>query len=358
MSERIFITGLGATTAVGHGAWATAAAVRAGISGFAQHPNRIDSAGEPLHAAIAPWVDIGVQGVERFEALLIPAIEEALAVLEGPPASASRCAIALALPSSRPGLPQRLGAEMQSRVARRFPAVFGSAAAFEAGHAAGLLGVRAACTKLGQGALDACVVAGVESWLEPETLEWLEQNDQLHGAGPLNNAWGFIPGEAGAALLLMSESAARAMNLAPLARVLGTGSANEPKRIKTETVCIGEGLTAAFAEALAALPAGAKVTDIYCDMNGEPYRADEFGFTALRTKEHFESPSDFVAPADCWGDVSAAGGLLHLLLACAAAHKGYAKGPLAFAWASAEMGERAAALLAMPAPGAALAARN
>ena len=52
----------------------------------------------------------------------------------------------------------------------------------------------------------------------------------------------------------------------------------------------------------------AKVSDVYCDLNGEPYRADEFGFAALRTKEHFASASDFVAPADCWGDVAAAGG--------------------------------------------------
>jgi len=85
-------------------------------------------------------------------------------------------------------------------------------------------------------------------------------------------------------------------------------------------------------------------------MNGEPYRADEFGFTALRTKEHFESLSDFQAPADCWGDVAAAGALLHLGLACVAAYKQYARGPYAFAWASAEMGERAAALLACRQP--------
>ncbi len=99
--------------------------------------------------------------------------------------------------------------------------------------------------------------------------------------------------------------------------MLSVGTAHEPKRIKTETVCIGEGLTEAFREALAVLPAGTKVSDIYCDMNGEPYRADEFGFTALRTKEHFESASDFVAPADCWGDVSARRRLLHVMLACA-----------------------------------------
>ena len=346
MSERVFITGMGATTAVGRTAWASAAAVRADVSGFTQHPYMIDTAGEPMRAAIAPWIDIEVQGVERFEALLVPAIEEALSVLEAAPDSTSRWALALALPSPRPGLPPQLAQELQSRLARRFKGVFGGAATFSSGHAAGLIGVQSARAKLSQGALDACVVAGVDSWLDPETLEWLEQNDQLHGAGPLNNAWGFIPGEAGAALLLMREGVAQPLNLAPLACVLGAGSANEPKRIKTATVCIGEGLTAAFRDALAALPPGNKVSDIYCDMNGEPYRADEFGFTALRTKEHFESASDFVAPADCWGDVSAAGGLLHLMLACAATRKGYAKGRVAFAWASAEMGERAAALLA------------
>ena len=228
--------------------------------------------------------------------------------------------------------------------------MFGTSAVFAAGHAAGLLGLQAACAKLAQGALDVCVVAGVDSWLEPETLEWLEQCNQLHGAGPLNNAWGFIPGEAGAALLLVGESAARAMGLQPLAAVLGVGSAHEPKRIKTETVCIGEGLTEAFSAALATLRAGSKVTDIYCDMNGEPYRADEFGFTALRTKEHFESASDFIAPADTWGDVSAASGPLHLALACAAAQKRYARGTYAFAWSSAEMGERAAVVLACAGP--------
>ena len=129
--------------------------------------------------------------------------------------------------------------------------------------------------------------------------------------------------------------------------MLGTGTAFEPKHIKTETVCIGEGLTQAFRNALAVLPRGTNVTDVYCDMNGEPYRADEYGFTCLRTKEVFESASDFVAPADCWGDVAAAGAPLHIMLATVAGTKGYANGTIAFTCASAEDGERASALLAV-----------
>lgn len=345
MSERVVIVGVGASTAVGRGAWESAAAVRAGISGFTQHPAMLDTAGEPVHAAIAQWIHIDVRGTDRLEALLLPAIDEALSI-EAPSHDPRRWALALALPAAKPGLAEGAGKELLSRLTRRCRDVLASAATFDGGHAGGLLALQAAHTKLARGELDACVVAAADSWIEPEALEHLEANDQLHGAGPLNNAWGFIPGEAGAALLLMRADVAHAAKLPVLATVLGVGTAHEPKRIKTKTVCIGEGLSLAFGGALASLPQGAKVSDIYCDLNGEPYRSDEFGFTALRTKQHFESVSDFVAPADCWGDVGAAGSLLHVVLACAATSKGYAKGLLAFAWASAESGERAAALLA------------
>ncbi len=346
VAERIAIVALGACTPVGRDAWSSAAAVRAGISGFAQHPFMIDTAGEPMRVAAVPWLDITLTAAARLEALLFPAIDQALAPCASAAQGPLRVAIALGLPSARPGLPVDIQTQMSASVNDRYAGRFAGMASYCAGHAAGLLAVQAAATKLAQGDLDACVVAGVDSYIEPRTLEWLERCDQLHSAGPLNNAWGFIPGEASAALLLMRESVAQATRLPVLAVVLSTGTATEPKRIKTETVCIGEGLTQAFRSALATLPADAKVSDIYCDMNGEPYRADEFGFTALRTKESFESTSDFIAPADCWGDVGAAGGPLHLQLATIAAIKAYAKGHYALAWSSAEQGERAATLIA------------
>ena len=80
-------------------------------------------------------------------------------------------------------------------------------------------------------------------------------------------------------------------------------------------------------------------------MNGEPYRADEFGFACLRTKERFVSVSDFIAPADCWGDVSAASAPLGIMLSAIAARKSYAKGRFALVWGSSEGGERGAALV-------------
>lgn len=343
-AEPVYIVALGASTPVGRDAWSTAAAVRAGISGFAEHPYMIDTAGEPMRVAMAPWLDIDCEGCDRFEALLVPALEQALAPLTAHPDHALRIALALALPSTRPGLPLDFESRLRAAVAARFPNQFSAVGTLAVGHAGGLIGLHAAHARLAGGVFDVCVIAGVESYLSPETLEWIEANDQFHGAGPLNNAWGFIPGEAAGAVLLVNERTADRFGMETLAQVIGVGQAVEPNRIKTQTVCVGEGLTAAFREALAGLPPSAKVTDVFCDMNGEPYRSDEFGFACLRTKEAFESASDFVAPADCWGDVSSASGPLFLMLASIAGVKGYANGGHAFIWTSSEGGERAAAL--------------
>lgn len=343
--EPVYVLSLGASTAVGRDAWSSAAAVRAGISGFARHPYMIDETGRPMQAAIAPWLDIELQGCERFEALLLPAIEQALESAVADRADV-RMALALALPSTRPGLPDDLDAYLRDDIARRFGDRFPAIGLFDAGHAAGLMALSAAMRRMAEGGFDACVVAGVESYLAPATLEWLEKTEQLHGAGALNNAWGFVPGEAAGAVLLAVESVVERVGDTPSAEVLCVGLGFEQNRIRTPTVCVGDGLSVAFREGLGGLPAGAKVTDVYCDMNGEPYRADEYGFACLRTKDHFVSASDFVAPADCWGDVSAASAPLGLALSAVASAKNYAAGPYAFLWASSDSGQRGAALLA------------
>lgn len=346
----VYVAAIGASTPVGRDGWSSAAAVRAGVSGFTEHPFMVDTVGEPMKVAMAPWLDLACESLDRFEALLIPAIEQALEPITAFGDDRLRVALALGLPPTRPGLIGNLDGLLRATVASRLPNRFAAVATFTVGHAGGYLGLHAAWRRLTDGGFDACVIAGVDSYLAPETLEWLEAEDQLHGAGRLNNAWGFIPGEAAGAVLVMTGPAAQKVSASPLARVVSVGKAFEPKRMKTETVCIGEGLTAAFRESLQVLPPGLQVTDVFCDMNGEPYRADEFGFAALRTKEWFVSASDFVAPADCWGDVAAATAPLSMLLATAAGAKSYANGQFAFTWASSESGERGAALLELPPP--------
>jgi 3-oxoacyl-[acyl-carrier-protein] synthase-1 len=92
-------------------------------------------------------------------------------------------------------------------------------------------------------------------------------------------------------------------------------------------------------------PDGPRIDDIIGDMNGEPYRADEYAFAIVRTSRRFVDAGTFQAPADCWGDVGAASGPLFAVLATAAASRGYARGPHTLLWTSSESGERTALVL-------------
>lgn len=340
------ILGLGASTPIGRNVWASAAAARAGVCGFSEHPYMVDTAGEPMRIARAPWLDVGLDGAARLSALLLPAIEEALTPLTELGENVSpHIGLALALPPPRPGQPDGLADGVLEAIRERMGDRFTRIARFEVGHAAGHMAIAAAEAGCARGAFDACVVAGADSYLAPETLEWVEACDQLHGGGPLNNAWGFIPGEAAGAVLFGTPRLAQLCGIAPLGELVSVGIGIEPRLIKTGEVCVGEGLTQAFRAALQALPPGEQVHNVFCDLNGEAYRADEFGFAALRTGERFRAASDFIAPADCWGDVGAAGSSLHIALAVIASYKRYDKGPLSMVWASSESGERGAVLL-------------
>ena len=342
----LLIAGLGASTPVGRNVLASAAAARAGVCGFSEHPYMVDTAGEPMRVARAPWLDLDVNPGVRWGGLLLPALDEALGPLAGAVAARPlRLGLALALPPPRPGTPSELAEELRERVAHRYPGLFARILAYEVGHAAGYLALEAACLGCGAGSIEACIVAGVDSYLAPETLDWVEECDQLHGGGPLNNAWGFIPGEAAGAMLVASPAFAARHGLEALGEIVSVGIGREAHLIKTDAVCVGQGLTQAFRQALHALEAGEQVHNVFCDLNGEPYRADEYGFAALRTSERFRSATDFVAPADCWGDVGAASAALHIALAVLCHRKRYGHGPLSLAWASSESGERGAAVI-------------
>ena len=340
--QGLSIIGLGAATPIGTSAWSSAAAVRAGINAFAKHSYMVDAVGLPMHVASFPWID-AVRGIaERIGDALVTAVQEALAPLPQPPPP---IALLVNLPPPRPGLPADLARRIGVRLDDEFAGVFERVTFAALGHAGGLVGLQSAQQWLATRPDCVCIVAGADSYLDPDMLEWLEQTDQVHSAGKRNNAWGFVPGEGAGALLLAAPELLRRLRLTPFGSVRGVGVGRETELIGTGSVCLGLGLTGAVRTAVTPLRDEQRLTDVYCDMNGEPYRADEYAFVVTRTRERFVSASDFVAPADCWGDVGAASAPLLIVLACIAGAKHYAKGSAALVWASSVSGERGAALI-------------
>lgn len=340
----ICIIGIGATTSVGLDAVTTAAAVRSGISGFQEHPYMINQEGEPYVLAMVPSILPEIVGADRYIELAIPSILEALAPLQELSSEQHEINVILGLPEQRPGiqddLAERVASSIRSINAEHYK-IKDVRTAYK-GHAAGLMALESASRMLLEGECEFCLVGGIDSYIDPDTLDWIENNEQLHIP---SNAWGFIPGEAAAFCLICSTAIADQYQLPIKAQLLATATAREENLIKTETVCIGEGLTSAVSGTIQALPEGVKINQTYCDQNGEAYRADEFGFMLARLSEHFIDPSEYISPADCWGDVGAASGPLFINLLSVAAEKEYSNGQVSLLWTSSEGGDRTAAII-------------
>ena len=342
--QGIWIAGTGARTPVGLNAPATAAAVRAGISAMAEHPFMIDKMGAPMVVCADPQLPAELEVADRFLELAVPAAREALKPLHGKNKSLPRVSVIVALPEERPGRPERLNKIFAGQFATELEKEIKiqDVQCHPSSHAGGLFCVEQAMSLVASGKSQLCLIGGVDSYLEAETLEWLDALDQIHSESII---WGFCPGEGAGFCLLASADLVEAIGLSAPVELISAASADEANRIKTETVCIGEGLSEAFRKALSALPHDCSVNHTICDMNGEPYRADEYGFAVLRSPGKFADESDFETPADCWGDVGAASGPLFAILATFAAKKEYNPQPFTFLWASSEGGLRAAALL-------------
>jgi 3-oxoacyl-[acyl-carrier-protein] synthase-1 len=344
MGRTAFVVGTGARTPLGLDAASSAAAVRAGVAAMNEHPFMLDKQSEPMIVCLDAGLPVTVTGSDRLLALALSAAREALTPLRERRHTLPRLCLFLALPEERPGrdrrLEQTLGGRLVSMLSDEI--VVSELVCHPRGHAGGLLCLEQALALIAGGRSDLCLVGGVDSYLEAETLEWLDNLDQLHS---LSTIWGFCPGEAAGFCLLASPERAASLGLFPSLEILAAASAIEPNCIKTDTICLGRGLTQAFAKTLAILPGDRRVNHTICDMNGEPYRANEYGFTVLRSPNKFTDEADFQTPADGWGDVGAASGPLFLVLDSFAARKRYRLGPLTLVWASSEKGLRAAALL-------------
>ncbi len=339
------IVGAGAMTAVGWTWRASAAAVRAGLSGIRAHPFVVDRKAEPIRVAPALDLETGPEGVERIEALAGAALAEAVAEASRSGVRVEGAALVLALPHPRPGLGslQSLADRLSAGACRLVPH-----RTLEGGHAAGLAALAEGNRTIARRDFEVCVVGAVDTHLCPDTLEWLDGRDKLHGPG---RPWGLVPGEAAAFVVLASPRWAPRAASGPIGTVRAVAASLETRLDPSGPPCLGEGLSQAIADACApALAAGRRVSDVYCDLNGERWRAAEYGFAVLKLGDVLENPSDFWSPADCWGDVGAASGTLLTVAALAAGRRGWARGDEAVVWCASESAERGAALFSCGPP--------
>jgi len=345
MTKPIYIVATGARTPLGLTAAPMAAAVRAGITALVEHPFMVDQVGNLMPAALDPELDPQIVGAERLIKMAECALREAGSALNGTSASRSSFPIFLGLPEFRPGFSDADAKAVQVGLKRTQGLSFqiSQVNALPQGHSAGIAALEAAATAMWRGDCEACFVGGVESYFHPDTMEWLDANRQL--VGEISRS-AFVPGEGAAFCLLMTEKGCAQSGLKPFARIQDVSIGIEMKIIKTTEACFGEGLSETVHKTVSRLQSpGTRINQIFCDINGERYRGEEWGFVCLRMSEYFDDPNAYHSPAECLGDIGAASVPLFIVLSCQEISRQYSKGLRTLLWASSEGGQRGAAVL-------------
>jgi 3-oxoacyl-[acyl-carrier-protein] synthase-1 len=254
----------------------------------------------------------------------------------------------LALPEIRPGWDRAQADAIRSAIAscQDLNLRLLESTTPDRGHAGGLALIDAAARRIGSGELALCLVGGVDSYANGATMRWLADNRRL---SDVSVRLGFVPGEAAAFVLLMSESEMNRSGLRSQACLTASAVGRETRTITSDEPCLGDGLGSTIGLVIDRLSSRPGRFDaVICDINGERYRSEEWGFACLRHSAAFDDPTDYWSPADCWGDTGAASGPLFAALACQAMARGYARGPRTLIWAASDGGLRAAAVLDSP----------
>jgi 3-oxoacyl-[acyl-carrier-protein] synthase-1 len=314
----IAVRASGMVTSVGLNAPATCAAIRCGLTNFAE-TRFMDKNGKWITGGYVP-LDQPWRGRTKLIHLVVPAIRECLAVVEGIPTDKIPLFLCVAekeRPGRLDGLDDLLLGEVQKELNFRFHE---NSAVISQGRVGGVHAIRQATTLLYQERLSYCIVAGVDTFLTAGTLAAFEENDRILTE---TNSDGFIPGEAGAAILLCPESKISNDHIT----IKGIGFGKENAFIDSGEPLRADGLVKAINEA--SKTSGMTLANLnyrITDANGEQYGFKEAALALTRTLKERKEEFDIWHPVECIGEVGAAIAPVVVGVAFTAAKKGYALG--------------------------------
>lgn len=350
----LVVTGLTMLSPAGDSTEQSCATIRAGLSGMSEHAYYgalpVDAEWEdeePLRTAPVPSVDPYLDGPERLLELCLPPLRALVEQRRLRRRDLPSTALLLSLPqldaaTAQWGLAAGFAEELCERAGLEG---FASIAVDQSGHSSMFAALREAASQLRAQKVTRCLLLGVDSYLSEDRLEMLDQGYRLKSDRAVD---GFIPGEAAVALTVELHDPRRPPDAPPWAQLGEPGLAREIETMASEKASTGRGLGEALSAALAARPADEAQRWVLCDLNGESYRAFEWGVVQSRMAGRFGELFTLAHPAESVGDVGAATG--GVLIACAARAfaRGYAPASRALAFTSSEQGLRAALIIEPP----------
>ena len=327
------ITGTGMVTGVGLSAPASCAAIRCAIDNF-QETRFMDSGGEWIMGCEVPlekpWR--GRTKLIRMAALAITEVLQGNADIVPEQTPLLLCLAE----QSRPGRvfedDNQLFLDLQQELSLEFHE---KSRVIAGGHVSVAIAFKHARELIHRLRIKHVIVAATDSLLVGPTLAHYEENERLLTS---RNSNGFIPGEAGAAMVV--ESAAGKTGGYLICEGLGFGV--EKAHVDSEEPLKAVGLSAAIRESLGDAGKNERILDFkITDISGGQYAFKESSLAFSRIDRTHREEFDIWHPADCIGEVGAAIGLVMAGVLKSACEKEYTKGSSILAHCGNDDGKRA-----------------
>lgn len=336
---RLAIRASGMVCAVGASGPAAFPAVFNRMNRFEEIPFR-DSNNKLIMGAPATEAAVGRQGIRRLATFLAMSVDECLSSWPRssepwPPLLV--CTGEATRPDFEPDLASRLLEEVQQQLGVVFPKPSGVMLSDRCGFFERLEAARAL---LASGQHKACVVAGVDSFLNRKMLRWMEQQRRLRIVGAVE---GVIPGEAAAAVCVQLPGARDAK-----AEIHGVGFGVDPSGKDASQLNTGRGLADAIQNALKSSNMPIEQLDLRLGgMTTESeYKEASLGFSRImRTKRR---RFDWLTIYESLGDVGAAMPACMTALFVAGGSKAYFEGTKAIMVGLSDTAKRSACVLTLP----------
>ncbi|MCA9608447.1 MAG: hypothetical protein KC619_22740 [Myxococcales bacterium] len=217
------------------------------------------------------------------------------------------------------------------------------------GHAGAAYSIQWAGQQLSAGEADLAIVAGVDSYYDPDVIDGLLEREQLH----LGGIEGLVPGEGGALLVITTRRFAQDTGL-PILATLDGASVNVEPIYSAVGPNHGSGLTDAVCALTDAMAErGGRVDWWLGDVSNEAYRVREYQLAFPRFSarvSHDESRMEFLP--NHFGDLGAATLPTAITIAVEAFSRAASNARNCLAWASSHGSTRGAVLIGHPNPGA------
>jgi 3-oxoacyl-[acyl-carrier-protein] synthase-1 len=349
------ITGLGMVSSVGLDVVQSCAALRAGITRPRQlvyfsvideeHQELVPLTGHPIHGFTDGFAPVG-----RWIRLARGCVDDLLLLGQVPGRAAPEfwqrtglIWVGPVLDGARFMEARKLGVEglksaFLSQLKKMLELPFaGECHAINQGHAGMAAALQYAQQRLPRSAVDRFLIVATDSYLDQLSLEWLQAHRRLKSPDiPV----GLMPGEAAACILVEDSAAARRRNVAPQAFVSAVSVGQVHDQSVTRRPRVGQALANVIEDALAKLlgPGKAFRGDIVCDLNGEVWRASEWGNTRVRLGARLDEPVRLVIPGVSLGDTGAASGAVALCMVVRSFRRKYASSSRSLVVSSSEHG--------------------